>query len=52
MFRGRHTRFIIKGPATTLACYLFIARSIPLRRILNYTSFLWCAAILEERNER
>lgn len=37
------TRFIIKGPATTLACYLFIARSIPLRRILNYTSFL-CAS--------
>lgn len=37
------TRFIIKGPATTLACYLFIARSIPLQRILNYTSFLWAS---------
>jgi hypothetical protein len=45
------TRFIIKGPATTLACYLFIARSIPLAAHpkLHIIS-LQCAA--RERREK
>jgi len=47
------TRFIIKGPATTLACYLFIARSIPLAAHpkLHIIS-LQCAARERRREKR